>query len=155
MLNIFKNFFISILFLFFIFSHANAITFNFKDADIRDVIEGFALMVGKSFIIDPRVTGKVNVISEEELNLDQAEDMLHSILQVHGFVMQEINGKIKILPDQLMREGSIFAEDSSILPSDKIVTQLINLENIPVNDFVAAIRPIIPKESRFNSLYSK
>ena len=33
------------------------------------------------------------------------------------------------------------------MPSDQIVTQLIKLENIPVNDFVAAIRPIIPKES--------
>ena len=90
----FKRFVISILCIIFINSHANAITFNFKDADIRDVIEGFALMVGKSFIIDPRVTGKVNVISQEEISLDQAEDMLHSILQVHGFVMQEINGKI-------------------------------------------------------------
>ena len=127
----FKRFVISILCIIFINSHANAITFNFKDADIRDVIEGFALMVGKSFIIDPRVTGKVNVISQEEISLDQAEDMLHSILQVHGFVMQEINGKIKILPDQLMKESSIFAEDSSIMPSDKIVTQLMNLENIP------------------------
>ncbi len=124
-----------------------AITFNFKNADLRDVIEGYALMIGKSFIIDSRVTGKVNVISSEEISIDQAEDMMHSILQVHGFVMQEINGKIKILPDQLMREGSIYSEDSAILPSDKIVTQLFSLENIPVNDFVAAIRPIIPKES--------
>ena len=124
-----------------------ALTFNFKDADLRDVIEGYALMVGKSFIIDSRVTGKVNVISSEEISIDQAEDMMHSILQVHGYVMQEIAGKVKILPDQLMREGSIYSEDSSILPSDKIITQLFTLENIPVNDFVSAIRPIIPKES--------
>ena len=147
MLNLLRKFFIQLFFMLLIISNANAITFNFKDADIKDVIEGFALMVGKSFIIDSRVTGKVNVISQEEISIEQAEDMLHSILQVHGFVMQEINGKIKILPDQLMRENSIYSEDSSILPSDKIVTQLIKLENIPVNDFVSAIRPIIPKES--------
>ena len=147
MLNLLRKFFIQLFFMLLIISNANAITFNFKDADIKDVIEGFALMVGKSFIIDSRVTGKVNVISQEEISMEQAEDMLHSILQVHGFIMQEINGKIKILPDQLMRENSIYSEDSSILPSDKIVTQLIKLENIPVNDFVAAIRPIIPKES--------
>ena len=147
MLNLLRKFFIQLFFMLLIISNANAITFNFKDADIKDVIEGFALMVGKSFIIDSRVTGKVNVISQEEISIEQAEDMMHSILQVHGFVMQEINGKIKILPDQLMRENSIYSEDSSILPSDKIVTQLIKLENIPVNDFVSAIRPIIPKES--------
>ena len=82
MLNFFKKFFITILFVSFISSYANAITFNFKDADIRDVIEGFALMVGKSFIIDPRVTGKVNVISQEEISLDQAEDMLLSLIHI-------------------------------------------------------------------------
>ena len=147
MLNLIRNLFVQLFLVFFIISSANAITFNFKDADIKDVIEGFALIVGKSFIIDSRVTGRVNVISQDEISLEQAEDMLHSILQVHGFIMQEINGKIKILPDQLMRENSIYSEDSSILPSDKIVTQLIKLENIPVNDFVSAIRPIIPKES--------
>ncbi len=149
MLKFYYKTFISFIFFLFVFYSTSvyALTFNFKDADLRDVIEGYALMIGKSFIIDSRVTGKVNVISSEEISLDQAEDMMHSILQVHGFVMQEIGGKVKILPDQLMREGSIYSEDSSILPNDKIITQLFTLENIPVNDFVSAIRPIIPKES--------
>ena len=41
-----KKFVISFFCIIFINSHANAITFNFKDAELRDVIEGFALMVG-------------------------------------------------------------------------------------------------------------
>ena len=80
--NFLKNLFVQLLFVLLIVSNSNAITFNFKDADIKDVIEGFALMVGKTFIIDSRVTGNVNVISQEEISLEQAEDMLHSILQV-------------------------------------------------------------------------
>jgi len=132
---------------FSIISHAYSITFNFKDADIRDVIESFALLSGKSFIVDSRVTGKVTVISSNEMSADEAEAMLYSILQVHGFVMQKQGEVVKILPDQLMREGSIYAEDSSILPNDQIVTQLFRLNNMPVNEFVNAIRPIVPKES--------
>ena len=81
------------------------------------------------------------------MNADEAEAMLYSILQVHGFVMQKQGEVVKILPDQLMREGSIYAEDSSILPNDQIVTQLFRLNNMPVNEFVNAIRPIVPKES--------
>ena len=59
-----------------------AITFNFKNADLRDVIEGYALMIGKSFIIDSRVTGKVNVISSEEISIDQAEEIKQSFGQM-------------------------------------------------------------------------
>ena len=132
---------------FSIISIAHSITFNFKDADIRDVIEGFALMAGKSFIVDSRVTGKVTVISSNEMSVDEAEAMLYSILQVHGFVMQQQGEVVKIIPDQLMREGSIYAEDSSILPNDQIVTQLFKLTNMPVNEFANAVRPLMPKES--------
>ena len=65
---------IFIIFFFLLFcSQANAITFNFKDAELTDVIEAFALLVGKSYIIDSRVVGKVNVISTEEMDIIEAE----------------------------------------------------------------------------------
>ncbi len=125
----------------------NAITFNFKDANLLDVIEGFALLVGKTFIVDPRVVGKVNVISTEEIDIREAESMLHSILKVYGFVMQEEDNIIKIVPDQLMREGSLLLETNSKSPNDQIVTQLFRLKNIPVIDFISSVQPLLPSES--------
>ena len=125
----------------------NAITFNFKDANLLDVIEGFALLVGKTFIVDPRVVGKVNVISTEEIDIKEAESMLHSILKVYGFVMQEEDNIIKIVPDQLMREGSLLLETNSKSPNDQIVTQLFRLKNIPVVDFISSVQPLLPSES--------
>ena len=113
---------------------ANAITFNFKDANLVDVIEGFALLVGKTFIVDPRVVGKVNVISTEEMDVSEAESMIHSILKVHGFVMQQQDNIVKIVPDQIMREGSLLMEVNSESPNDQIVTQLFRLKNIPVGN---------------------
>ncbi|MDC3163428.1 hypothetical protein OA537_01515 [Pelagibacteraceae bacterium] len=126
---------------------ANAITFNFKDANLLDVIEGFALLVGKTFIVDPRVVGKVNVISTEEMNVSEAESMIHSILKVHGFVMQQQDNVIKIVPDQIMREGSLLVEVNSESPNDQIVTQLFRLKNIPVGDFISSVQPLLPSES--------
>ena len=126
---------------------ANAITFNFKDANLVDVIEGFALLVGKTFIVDPRVVGKVNVISTEEMNVSEAESMIHSILKVHGFVMQQQDNIIKIVPDQIMREGSLLVEVNSESPNDQIVTQLFRLKNIPVGDFISSVQPLLPSES--------
>ncbi len=133
---------------------ANAITFNFKDANLVDVIEGFALLVGKTFIVDPRVVGKVNVISTEEMNVSEAESMIHSILKVHGFVMQQQDNIIKIVPDQIMREGSLLIEANSESPNDQIVTQLFRLKNIPVGNFISSVQPLLPSESSLVPLVS-
>ena len=144
------------IFIFLIFStQANSITFNFKDAELRDVIEAFALLVGKSYIIDSRVAGKVNVISTEDMSIDEAEKMLHSILKVYGFVMQEQENIVKIVPDQLMREGSLIIDKNNILNNDQIVTQLFRLFNIPVSQFVNAIQPLLPVESSLVPLQNK
>ena len=67
-----KKFFIILMISLSLSLPANAITFNFKDANLVDVIEGFALLAGKTFIVDPRVVGKVNVISTEEMNVSEA-----------------------------------------------------------------------------------
>jgi len=40
-----------------------AATLNWKDADIRQVVEAVSLVTGKHFILDPRVTGRVTLLS--------------------------------------------------------------------------------------------
>ena len=147
---------IFIIFFFLLFcSQANAITFNFKDAELTDVIEAFALLVGKSYIIDSRVVGKVNVISTEEMDIIEAEKMLYSILKVYGYVMQDQGGIVKIVPDQLMREGSTLLSDNDTYIEDKIVTQLFRLKNISVGDFISSVQPLLPTESSLVPLAKK
>ncbi len=41
------------------------ITPNFKDADLRSVIEAVGEATGKSFIVDPRVRGEVTLTSSQ------------------------------------------------------------------------------------------
>ncbi|MCW8925446.1 MAG: hypothetical protein OQJ84_04245, partial [Xanthomonadales bacterium] len=47
------------------------ITLNFKDADIAAVINTVADLTGQTFIIDPMVKGKVNVVSSQPLSKDE------------------------------------------------------------------------------------
>ena len=149
-----KKIFLILFFLLFC-SHANAITFNFKDAALKDVIEAFALLVGKSYIIDSRVVGKVNVISSEEMDIAEAEKMLYSILKVSGYIMQDQGNVIKIVPDQLMREGSTLLSKKDTYIDDQIVTQLFKLKNIPVGDFINSIQSLLPTESSLVPLAKK
>ena len=42
---------------------AQTVTLNLKDADVRALVSTVADVTGKNFIVDPRVKGKVTVIS--------------------------------------------------------------------------------------------
>ena len=46
---------------FLLASSANALTLNLKNVDIVALIDTVSQATGKNFIVDPKVTGKVNV----------------------------------------------------------------------------------------------
>ena len=46
-------------------------TVNFKETDIQEIIRFVANTLGKTMIIDPKVKGKVQVISSEPVNAQQ------------------------------------------------------------------------------------
>jgi general secretion pathway protein D len=50
---------------------AEDVTLNFSDADLVAVINSVSQITGKNFIIDPRVKGKINVVSSKPLNADE------------------------------------------------------------------------------------
>jgi len=61
------------------------IKLNFQDVDIRALINTVAEVSGKNFIVDPRVKGKVSVISGKSVTPDELYDYFLAILEVHNF----------------------------------------------------------------------
>ena len=61
---------------------AQTVTLNLKDADINALIGTVAEVTGKNFIVDPRVKGKVTVISSRAMNADEVYQVFLSILKV-------------------------------------------------------------------------
>ena len=72
-----------------IYAQDSGISLNWKDADIRIVVEAVSEATGKNFILDPRVTGKVNLLSSAPMSKDAFYEAFLSILQVHGYVAIE------------------------------------------------------------------
>ena len=60
------------------------ITLNFKDADIREVAATIGQITHKNFIIDPRVQGRVTVVSSRPVSADAVYATFLSVLEVHG-----------------------------------------------------------------------
>lgn len=122
-----------------------AATLNWKDADIRQVVEAVSLVTGKNFILDPRVTGRVTLLSPTPLGPDALYEAFLSILQVHGYVAVESGDLIKIIPDATARQfASPIGVEGADGPDD-IVTQVVQVRNVGATQLVAILRPLIPQ----------
>ena len=123
----------------------SGITLNWKDADIRIVVEAVSEATGKNFILDPRVTGKVNLLSAEPMSKDAFYEAFLSILQVHGYIAIESGNLIKILPNATARQfPSQFGTETANGPDD-MATQVIQVHNVGATQLVPILRPLIPQ----------
>jgi general secretion pathway protein D len=117
---------------------------NFREADIRKLVEAVSEVTGKTFILDPRVTAKVTMLSRTPMSPDAFYEAFLSILQVHGFVAITTGDVIKIIPDASARQHpSPLSTDGA--GADDIVTQVIAVQNIGAAQLVPILRPLIPQ----------
>ena len=126
---------------------AQTITLNLKDADINALIGTVAEITGKNFIVDPRVKGKVTVISSRAMNSDEVYQVFLSILKVHGFAVVPGDAVEKIVPDVSAKQDSI-PNASSREPGigDEMVTRVVQVDHVAAAQLVPILRPLVPQQ---------
>ena len=122
-----------------------AATLNWKDADIRQVVEAVSAVTGKNFILDPRVTGRVTLLSPTPLGPDALYAAFLSILQVHGYVAIDSGDLIKIIPDATARQFPSQIGTAGAAGPDDLATQVVQLHNVGATQLVPILRPLIPQ----------
>ncbi|MGD8914822.1 MAG: type II secretion system secretin GspD [Candidatus Thiodiazotropha sp.] len=129
------------------FGYAEQITLNLNNADIEALIKTVSEHTGKNFVIDPRVKGKVTVISAHPLDSEEFYQVFLSILEVHGFSTIPSGDVIKVVPDVKAKQGGIPTINAiGQLPGDQIVTRIIQVKNVTSAQLVPILRPLIPQE---------
>lgn len=129
---------------------AETVTLNFKDAEIQSVIKSVAKITGKTIVTDPRVKGKVNIVSAGPMDAEEVYDAFLSILQVHDYTAIETGNVLKVVPyarakqDRTMGKDHVEMED---VPEDRVVTQVYKLKHIPADQLVPVLRPLVTKQS--------
>jgi general secretion pathway protein D len=125
---------------------AEDVTLNFSDADLVAVINSVSQITGKNFIIDPRVKGKVTVVSAKPLNKDEVYNVFLSILQVHGFATVPTKNAIKIIPDATAKQNATPLTNSSRSPDDQLITRVLTIEHINSAQLVPILRPLVAQQ---------
>ena len=122
-----------------------AATLNWKDADIRQVVEAVSAVTGKNFILDPRVTGRVTLLSPTPLGPDALYEAFLSILQVHGYVAIDTRDLVKIIPDASAHQFPSHIGTEGAAGPDDLATQVVQLQNVGATQLVPILRPLIPQ----------
>ena len=128
------------------FAVQNTMTLNFKDTDINAVIGAVAEMTGKNFIVDPRVKGKVTIISSRPMKQDEVYQVFLSVLKVHGFAAIPSKNIIKIVPEVTAKQDDIPTVTAKHPGhGDQVVTRVIEVKNVDAAQLVPILRPLVPQ----------
>ena len=122
----------------------STITPNYKDADIRQIVEAVGAVTGKNFILDPRVNAKVTMLSSTPMSADAFYAAFLSILEVHGYVAVTTGDVVKVIPDASARQYPVTI-GSGGPADDDLVTQVIEVKNVGAAQLVPILRPLSPQ----------
>ncbi len=121
------------------------VTLNFVNADIDQVAKAIGAATGKTIIVDPRVKGQLNLVSENPVPEDQALKTLQSALRMQGFALVQDHGVLKVVPeaDAKLQGVPTYVGNAPTARGDQVVTQVFVLKNESANNLLPVLRPLI------------
>jgi general secretion pathway protein D len=128
----------------------NETKLTFVGADIESVIKAVGHYTGKTFIIDPRVKGTINLVSEQPISKAQAFELLTSTLRLQGYAVVSANGFVKVVPES---DGKLQAGPTQTLgiKGDQIMTQVFHLNYESAGNVATVLRPLISPNNTINA----
>jgi general secretion pathway protein D len=120
---------------------------DFKDVDIQEMIKLVADITGKTLVIDPRVKGRVNVISTKQLSESELYNLFISVLEVQGFTAIEFGNVVRILPRNDARTSAVPVTNFGNLGGDSYITQVVQLYNVSAAKVLPVLRPLAPQHA--------
>ena len=120
---------------------ADTVKINFRDADIRSVIESVAEITGKSFVLDPRVKGKITIVSPKPIESELFYEAVLSALQVQGFQAVDDGAIIRVVP---------FSQSFQISPGlvgGELQTKVISINHVKATELLPVLKPLMSKGS--------
>jgi general secretion pathway protein D len=130
---------------------------NFVSADLEAVVRAIGQFTNRTFVIDPRVKGTINLVTERPVTKQQAYEQLLSALRLQGFTIVESGqpgGVARILPeaDAKLQGGRVVAPEQAAPRGDQIVTQVFRLQYESATSLVPVLRPLIAPNNTISAV---
>jgi general secretion pathway protein D len=113
---------------------------------INNLVWAVARKIGRKFIIDSRVHGRVQLIGEEADNVTYSE--LLTILQLQGFTAVDGGGFLRVIPDAIVRQSALpLVIGTATYPDAQYVAAVIPVRKVPAVTLIPILRPLLPQQA--------
>ena len=121
-----------------------------KDVGISAFIEDVSVVTGKTFLIDPRVQGKVNIASEQKLTKAEVFQVFKDVMRVNNYaVIPNGNGGYRITLAQNSAQEAPLAFKNGI--GGQMSTVVLKLNNEDAGEAAKLIRPVVHSQGRLSA----
>ena len=134
---------------------SEAVSLNFVNADISEVARAIAVMTDRNVVVDPRVKGSVNLVTDRPVSSMAAYNLFLGALRLQGYTVVEASGLYKVVPeaDAKLQGGPVSvgtAGEPTKAPGNQILTQIFKLNYETANNLVPVLRPLISPNNTIN-----
>ncbi len=126
--------------------------FNFQDADVKAVIKTISQITGKNFILDPRVKGKISIISAKPVSKAAAYRIFLSALKAQGFTAATVAGGVtKIIPVGEGKQNASISDSVRKYGGESMISQVVVVQHGTATQMVPLLRPLMAPTSQLSA----
>ncbi len=130
-------------------SSSERFSVNLQDVELSEFIDSVGRITATTFLVDPRVRGKVSIRSQQKLTAEEVYQVFLSQLRINGFAAVALNnGTQKIVPEQTARLEAIPVEGEYQPNSngkDILATRVLSLQNSDAAQLVNILTPLMDR----------
>jgi type II secretory pathway component GspD/PulD (secretin) len=132
------------------------VDFYYKDAPLSEVIETYAKLSGKKFVVDPSVRGKADILNRERVPLSEALNLMSSALAVNGFAISDQQGTYVVMSARNVQRSFLPVTDTlPALKPERMVSFVYTGKHVTADDLNKELRVLASKDGEIVPIGNK
>jgi general secretion pathway protein D len=121
------------------------VNLSFSNVDISQVAKAIGAATDTTIIVDPRVKGQLNLVSDNPVSKERALKTLEAALRMQGFALVQDNGILKVVPeaDAKLQGVPTYVGNTPQAHGDTVITQVFRLKNQSATALEPVLKPLI------------
>ena len=111
-----------------------------SDADVREVVREVGAILDQTIILDPRVKGRITVLSSQALDREGIRRLFYSVLNAQGFAAVNDGDRLLVLPAS---EAKAWANQQVESIPAAFTTRVFTLSGSVAADLAGLLRPLV------------
>ncbi len=125
--------------------------FNFQEADIQAVVKTVSQITGKNFLLDPRVKGRLTIISTQPVSKNAIYQIFLASLKAQGYTaVDSASGFIKLVPIGDAKQNADVSTGAMPRPGEQTITHVITVQHSSAAQLVPLLRPLMAPTSQLS-----